>query len=161
MLALVIGTLLAVGALVVVLYPLFAGVTATPLRVLPTARQTAGSAEQEAVIALREIEFDHVTGKLSEGDYTELHARYTGRALEAMRQGSTGAAMPDDAVEAAVLAFRARLKECSDCGPRAEPDAVYCSNCGSYLPGACAGCGHAVTEPAAAFCAACGRQLAA
>lgn len=163
MLALVIGTLLAVGALVVVLYPLFAGAEAPPLRVMPTASQSAGAAEQEAVVALREIEFDRATGKLSDGDYAELHARYTGRALDAMRQGSggTAASTGEDAVEAAVLAFKARLKECGDCGPRPEPDAVYCSTCGRYLPGACASCGHAITEPAAAFCTVCGQQLAA
>ena len=161
MLALVIGTLLAVGALVVVLYPLFVGAKAPPLQRMPTAMQSAGAAEQEAVVALREIEFDRVTGKLSDHDYAELHARYTGRALDAMRLGAAPGLSPDDAVEAAVLAFRARLKECGECGPRPEPDAVYCSNCGSYLPGACAGCGHQVTEHGAAFCTACGRQQAA
>lgn len=162
MIALIIGTLLAVGALVVVLYPLFSGVGAPPLRVMPTAAQAAGSAEQEAVVALREIEFDRATGKLSDGDYAELHARYTGRALDAMRRASgDGAPSGVDPVEAAVLAFRARLKDCGDCGPRPEPDAVYCSNCGRYLPGVCAGCGHTVTEHGAAFCASCGRQLAA
>ena len=161
MLALVTGTLLAVGALVVVLYPLFVGATAPPLRAMPTATQAAGAAEQEAVIALRESEFARVTGKLSDNDYAELHARYTGRALDAMRQGAAPGLSPDDAVEAAVLAFRARLKECVACGPRPEPDAIYCSNCGSYLPGACTGCGHAITGPAASFCTSCGRQLAA
>jgi hypothetical protein len=161
-LALVIGTLLAVGALVVVLYPLFAGAGVTPFHAAPTATQAAGAAEQEAVVALREIEFDRATGKLSDSDYAELHARYTGRALEAMRHGETSAsAEGDDPVEAAVLAYRSRLKECGTCGPRPEPDAVYCSNCGRYLPGACGACGHTVTEQGAAFCTSCGRQLAA
>ena len=160
MIPLVIGTLLAVGALVYVLYPLFVGSVVAPFRAPQTAKQLSGAAEQEAVVALREIEFDRVTGKLSDGDYDELRARYTERALDAMRRGES-LAVPDDAVEAAVLAYRSRLKECVTCGPRPEPDAIYCSNCGHYLPGACASCGHAVDEPAAAFCAACGRQLAA
>jgi hypothetical protein len=89
-----------------------------------------------------------------------LRARYTERALDAMRSGES-LAEPDDAVEAAVLAYRSRLKECGNCGPRPEPDAIYCSNCGHYLPGACASCGHSVNESGATFCAACGRQLAA
>lgn len=160
MLALVIGTLLAVGALVFVLYPLFAGVGLTPFRAPLSARQVAGAAEQEAVVALREIEFDRATGKLSDSDYGELHARYTEHALAAMRGGSEGESS-DDPVEAAVRAYRARLKACGACGPRPEPDAVYCSNCGRYLPGACGFCGSDVSEPAAAFCKACGRQLAA
>jgi hypothetical protein len=159
-LALAIGILLAVGALAFVLYPLFAGVALTPFRAPLTAKQAAGAAEREAVVALREIEFDRATGKLSDSDYGELHARYTERALQAMRSGDSNA-LADDPVEAAVLAYRARLKQCVTCGPRPEPDAIYCSNCGHYLPGACGFCGSAVSEPAAAFCRACGRQLAA
>ena len=160
MLALAIGTLLAVGALAFVLYPLFAGAGLTPFRAPLTAKQVAGAAEQEAVVALREIEFDRATGKLSDSDYGELHARYTERALAAMRGGASNVS-PDDPVEDAVRAYRARLSQCGTCGPRPEPDAVYCSHCGRYLPGACGVCGNSVSEPAAAFCAACGRQLAA
>ena len=160
MLALGLGTLLAVGALVYVLYPLFAGAGALPFRAVATAKLNAGGEEQEAVVALREIEFDRVTGKLSDSDYDELRARYTERALEAMRRGGSPA-LSDDPAEAAVLAYKARLKQCARCGPRPEPEAIYCSNCGHYLPGACGACGANVSEPAAAYCAACGRQLAA
>lgn len=165
MLALVVGTLLAVGALAYVLYPLLVG--PVPVRrVTPRARSTK-SAEHEAVAALREIEFDRVTGKLSDADYEELKSRYTARALEAMRasaaaQPTAGSALPaDEAIEAAVRAYRERMHSCATCGPRPEPDAVYCSNCGRYLPGACEGCGATITERGAAFCAGCGRQLAA
>ena len=158
MLALLVGTLLAVGALVFVLYPLFAGVVLTPFRVPLTAFEAAGAAEQDAVVALREIEFDRATGKLSDSDYGELHVRYTERALEAMRAGGPGA-LSDDPAEAMVRAYRARLTTCVACGPRPEPEAVYCSNCGLYLPGACGACGSAVTEPGSTFCAACGRRL--
>ncbi len=160
MLALVIGTLLAVGALAFVLYPLFRGSVATPFRATVTATQTANAAEQEAVVALREIEFDRATGKLSDSDYGELKTRYTEHALAAMRGGATPATDIDPA-EAAVRAYRTRLKECLDCGPRPEPDAVFCSNCGLYLPGACGFCGGAVLEPGSSFCSSCGRQLAA
>jgi len=160
MLALAIGTLLAVGALAFVLYPLFAGVAMATFKAPPTAAQSAGFAEQEAVVALREIEFDRVTGKLSDSDYGELKARYTEQALAAMRGSEAGPA-GEDAVEAAVRAFRGQLKECGNCGPRPEPDAVFCSNCGLYLAGSCGFCGSAVTEAGSSFCTSCGRQLAA
>ena len=159
-LALVLGTLLAVGALAFVLYPLFVETALAPAPVGMSVTQAAGAAEREAVVALREIEFDRATGKLSDADYGELHARYSERALAAMR-GALSADVAGDPVELAVLAYRARLKACGTCGPRPEPDAVYCSNCGRYLPGACGSCGSAVSEPAAAYCGACGRQLAA
>jgi len=163
--ALIVGTLLAVGALAFVLYPLFF----TPPRPAPQRRSTARtSPRDEAVLALREIEFDRETGKLSDADYAELKARYTARALTSMRAdggapagGAGTAGAPEDLVEATVLAYRARLRSCARCGPRPEPDAIYCSSCGAYLDEACAGCGRVVEEPGAAFCSGCGRQLAA
>ena len=158
MLALLVGTVLAVGALAYVLFPLL--IASTPAIRRPRAATAPTTApEQEAVVALREIEFDRATGKLSDADYDELKARYTARALEAIRSSSAGPA--DDAAEAAVLAYRARIKSCARCGPRPEPDATYCSSCGSFLPGACGSCGQAVTEPGAAYCPSCGRALAA
>jgi Double zinc ribbon len=162
MLPLVVGTLLAVVAVAYVLYPLLFGSAPASRRPfgLPIAPPPA---DEDAIVALREIEFDRATGKLSDADYGELKARYTARALEAMRaRGEGGAdASPEDLVEATVLAYRARLKSCARCGPRPEPDAIYCSNCGAYLDEKCAGCGRVVEESGAAFCAGCGRQLAA
>lgn len=158
MLALVVGTLLAVGALAYVLYPLLRDPAFTPRRV-QLAPSVGGAPEGEAVMALREIEFDRATGKLSDVDYAELKSRYTERALEEMRRSAAPA--PADEIEAAVLAYRARMKSCAQCGPRPEPNAVYCSNCGRYLPGTCSACGERVTETGAAYCTRCGRQLAA
>ena len=158
MAALLVGTLLAVGALCFVLFPLWRGAVAPRRRTLALGA-VAREAEQEAVAALREIEFDRETGKLSDADYAELRARYTEEALVAMRAGAAPA--DADPAEAIVRAARARMKRCVTCGPRPEPDAMYCSGCGLYLPGACAECGATITEPGATFCASCGRQLAA
>lgn len=158
MLALMVGTILAVGALAYVLFPLLVAPALTPRTVRPYGPPSIAP-EQDAVVALREIEFDRATGKLSDGDYEELRTRYTRDALAALRAGDAGS--PEDAAEAAVLAYRSRLKQCATCGPRPEPDATYCSTCGTFLPGACGSCGAAVTERGAAFCTSCGRQLAA
>jgi hypothetical protein len=164
MLALAIGTLLVVVALGYVLYPLvFAPASPSARPPIRAPRAAAGGGEEDAIVALREIEFDRATGKLSDVDYADLKARYTQRALDAMRAtGAVSAEAPvEDVVEAAVLAIRARLRSCARCGPRLEPDAIYCSNCGAYLDEKCAGCGRVVEEAGAAFCAGCGRQLAA
>ena len=162
MLPLIVGTLLAVAAVAYVLYPLLFGSAPATRRPVGLPR-VAPVAEEDAIVALREIEFDRATGKLSDTDYAELKSRYTARALAAMRaRGEGGAgATPTDLVEATVLAYRARLKSCARCGPRPEPDAVYCSNCGAYLDEKCEGCGRVIEEAGAAFCAGCGRQLAA
>jgi hypothetical protein len=164
MLALAIGTLLVVVALAYVLYPLvIAPALANARPEFTRAAPRTPNADEDAIVALREIEFDRATGKLSDADYADLKTRYTQRALDAMRASGVPAteAPVEDVVEAAVLAIRARLRSCVRCGPRPEPDAVYCSNCGAYLDEKCAGCGRVVEESGAAFCAGCGRQLAA
>ncbi|MBL0170747.1 MAG: heme lyase CcmF/NrfE family subunit [Gemmatimonadaceae bacterium] len=43
------------------------------------------------------------------------------------------ATVSDDEVEAAIRRARDTQKSCIDCGPRPEPDAIYCSNCGVLL----------------------------
>lgn len=169
--ALIVGTLLALAGLAFVLYPLFAnpGVRLAPLP------PPLDHPEEDAVAALRETEFDRATGKLSDSDYEALRSRYTERALAELRlrdsvvaaaavasaTGGEGDGEVVDVAEAAVRRQRARMHECVACGPRPEPDAVYCSDCGRYLPGCCAGCGAAVDEPGARFCPGCGATLAA
>jgi hypothetical protein len=84
-----------------------------------------------------------------------------------MRRGDTAAAdaaahpPSDDELEAAVRAYREQHAACPSCGPRPEPDAVYCSNCGRYLRDRCAGCGASIDAPDARYCASCGNSLAA
>ncbi|HEY4130580.1 MAG TPA: zinc ribbon domain-containing protein [Gemmatimonadaceae bacterium] len=159
--ALVLGTVLAVGTLAFVLYPLFFGVTRPPVvSVIP--RLNEG---ESAVAALREIEFDRATGKLSETDYAELKTRYTREAIAAMRRKDSGVAngstSVDDEVEVAVRAYREQHPVCEVHGPRPEADAVYCSDCGRYLHDRCAGCGAPVVEHDARYCVTCGVRLAA
>ncbi len=156
---LIVGALLAVIALVVVLYPLFDDL-ALPSR---RARAPEGATPQvEAVQALREIEFDRETGKLSDSDYAALKMRYTREAVAAMRDEEAGLAGSEgDAAEAVILQYRRRGAGCAVHGPRPEPDAIYCSVCGLYLAGSCAHCSAPITEIGAQFCASCGESLAA
>jgi hypothetical protein len=175
-LPLIIGTLLALTALSYVLLPLLlnadegaARAKAPPVR----ARDTVPE-EQLAVVALREIEFDRETGKLSDADYADLKAKYSELAVSELRAANArpardnatmvaaaALAQGEDPVEAAVRAVQARRPSCRSCGPRPESDAIWCSGCGSYLPGACQSCGADVTMPGARFCNACGVTLAA
>lgn len=159
MIALVLGTLLALAALAFVLVPLFA----TPGPNQPaTPRRAVLEAPIDAIAALREVEFDRETGKLSDSDYATLKAEYTRDALAAMRaQDAAPFGVSDAEVEAMILAYRTPRRSCDACGPRPEADALYCSTCGRFLAGACARCGASVTEPGARYCPACGATLAA
>lgn len=118
MTALLIGTALAVASLCYVLYPLLRPATtlASPIR-----REGGGEMSGSAVDALRELEFDRQTGKISDADYGPLKARYTDEAVAVMRAAESG------------------RKACPTCGPRPEADARFCSRCGAPLaasPGA-------------------------
>jgi hypothetical protein len=130
-----------------------------------------------ALAALREIEFDLATGKLSDDDYHMLKTKYTGEALASLRTEQAAApaggpaAVPvgaghaaGDAVEA-LIADRVRLLKasnirCPGCGPRPESDALFCSSCGrSLTAGGCAGCGSPLV-PGSRFCENCGTAVA-
>jgi hypothetical protein len=132
-----------------------------------------------ALTALKEIEFDRETGKLSDADYEFLKRKYTDAALNALRQESEESAFDD--VEAMIAAKVRTLRSasaaplsntatppedsvptCSTCGPRPEVDAVFCSSCGRRLPSQsrCDRCG-ATLGADSRFCEACGRQVAA
>ncbi len=124
-----------------------------------------------ALLALKEIEFDRETGKLSDADYELLKQKYTAEALEALRADER-VGVPGD-VEALiahrVLALRSAAAtappgapRCLSCGPRPELDAVYCSTCGASLPApaACAHCGTALSSDSR-FCEGCGSRVAA
>ena len=85
-----------------------------------------------ALTALRELELDRETGKLSDADYQALKTTYTAEAVVAMRSD----AEPD--IEAIVSARVRAFSEpppafCSACGARAEPDGIFCSSCGARL----------------------------
>ena len=113
MIPLIVGTALALIALSFVLYPLLVG-DAGPEAEVSAHSVRSESSQFSAVDALREIEFDKATGKLSDTDYADLKASYTQRAITAMR--SSGPV-------------------CESCGPRPEGDAVFCSNCGLRIQG--------------------------
>jgi Double zinc ribbon len=114
-----------------------------------------------ALIALKEIDFDRATGKLSDQDYQTLKSRYTAEALAALREDESGA----DAVEM-LIAERVKQIEasgaggapvCPACGPRPEPGARFCSNCGGPVTSvsSCRVC-HSPLEPSSRYCPACG-----
>ena len=162
MLELIVGVLLAAGGTYYVLLPI--------LRPPPEPSADTGvrdegedpdddmSARAVAFRALKEIEFDRATGKLSDTDYESLKAKYTEEALVAMRgeQGGRSSTLP--------AAPRSVLRApCPTHGPRPEPNAVFCSECGKRLgdaPGYCARCGTGL-ETDARYCNSCGTRVAA
>ena len=173
MLELLAGFFLAVGAVFFILKP-----------ILWPGLEPGGSAEVEApgegedpeddlspravaLRALKEIEFDRATGKLSDADYDALKRRYTTEALAALRSEQAGSGMRDAGGGTAALAphpaSRIPLPACPTHGPRPESHAQFCSECGRRLgsaPGYCARCGTSL-EQEARYCHSCGARVAA
>lgn len=108
-----VGIALALVALSFVLYPLLSDSPLALPRQPGDAVSTVNTRRNAAMEALREIEFDRETGKLSDTDYEGLRSTYTQQAVEIMRKGEE--------------------PSCLRCGPRPESDAVFCSNCGAQL----------------------------
>ena len=121
-----------------------------------------------ALRALKEIEFDRATGKLSDADYGALKRKYTAEALAALRAAAATREGPAPAAQRAP-AFAgpshvaAAAPACPTHGLRPESDAQFCSECGRRLgsaPGYCARCG-ASLEREARYCHSCGTRVAA
>ena len=90
--ALVVGALLAIGSVVLVAAPFLREPATTDDRLLsPDAahqRRLAVAEERDrALAALKELEFDHRTGKVSDEDYRELVGVLRQRAAETLRAG--------------------------------------------------------------------------
>lgn len=88
----------------------------------------------QALLALKEIEFDRATGKLSDEDYHDLHARYSSRALALLDPpaASPASTTPSDPVEV-LLTNRIATSGgfCGSCGARRLPGGRFCGNCGA------------------------------
>ena len=119
--------LVGMAALLLVLSPLFRS-SARP-QLPPEPLDPEETPRGIALTALKEIDFDRETGKLSEADYQFLKAKYTAAALDALRAEEAGAA-----AEAAGAQAQSG-PSCRTCGPRPEPDALFCSTCGLGLIG--------------------------
>ncbi len=165
MLELLLGVVLAAGATYYVLLPI--------LRPPPEPAVDTGSSDEGedpdddmspravAFRALKEIEFDRATGKLSDTDYEQLKAKYTSEALAAMReeQGAGSREQRPKPAPRSPLSAPA----CPEHGTPSEVDAVFCPQCGKRLgraAGYCARCGTAL-ETDARYCNSCGARVAA
>jgi hypothetical protein len=145
-----------------VLAPLTGHAQAAPPVVL--GGRTRAALERDKALLLRslkELEFDHAMGKVSEKDFSEMSARLRGRAARILRQldaGSgyraeiereierrVGSAAPARLAESVLHddqapapphgAAAAAVRTCA-CGTDNDPDARFCKACGARLEAA-------------------------
>jgi hypothetical protein len=97
-----------------------------------------------ALLALRDVEYDYLAGKLDEDDYRSLKGQLTAEALAAMEadEASKSGEGGDADVEAEIARLRAGLRGglvCPECGFSNEEGSRFCSSCGSRLAGQAVG----------------------
>jgi len=134
---LIAGTMLALLAVALVLEPIVRPVAdATILR--PDSDDEDISPEQRrrdrALAALKEIEFDQATGKLSDADYQRMYEQYAAEAVVAIREADAPPHGGTDARQAeaggVAVMTGARRKFCEECGARLEGSGKFCVECG-------------------------------
>ena len=87
--------------------------------------------------ALKELEFDHEMGKVSDADFREIGGQYRARAMRVLRQLDEQGADYKALVEKELktrLGTRDLPKDvCASCGTQNDPDAVFCKKCGKKV----------------------------
>ena len=112
MLELILGILLAAGATYYVLIPILRPPQESANRVAADDEGDDPADDMRpqtvALRALKEIEFDRATGKLSDTDYDQLKAKYTQEALTAAK-GAQLASLSDEDLDALLASLTANV----------------------------------------------------
>ena len=90
-----------------------------------------------ALQAIKEAEFDHAMGKLSEEDYASLRGTYEERALGALSALDSLSAKreSDDHASGAADGDERAIQFCSSCGQRFAASDRFCGACGKQRGG--------------------------
>lgn len=172
-----IGVVLALGVVGFVGYPLVRGVGAEEdFPEMSEELEELYRRKESTYSALKELEFDFKTGKLSEGDFHELDARYRKDALDILKALDAGEqeATPAATRRSGASAKRSKPKpavpmlqagECGECGRQNPPGSRFCAACGTTLedggktPAVAAGVDDGTEDPDADVCTECGREF--
>ena len=97
------------------------------------ARDGLLAARDKAFDALRDCEFDHATGKLSDADYQSLRTRYEMKAATVLQQLDALEASQARQQKPRAAQKHAGRITCPRCHARFEPGDKFCAVCGEKL----------------------------
>ncbi len=134
------AAMVAAAVVIFIVQPVAKGIHASLERAEDELTETEAR-KRVALLALRDVEYDYLAGKLDDDDYRSLKGELTAEALAALEadekaKEQVGSVGPED-LEAEIRALRTALHEgvaCSDCGYVNEPGSRFCSACGHALP---------------------------
>jgi len=121
----VLGLALVAAVAIFTAWPLLRGAEPEPEVRGGEASARLAHERDAALAAIREIDFDHGTGKLSDEDHAALRAELERRALAAIAALERPAALGPEAAAEAAAEF------CAHCGHPLAPDARFCTRCGA------------------------------
>lgn len=123
-----------------------------------TQKKAAHNGERRIAVlsALRDLDFDHKTGKVSEEDYVPAREQLLAEAARYMEQQDEKDSMLEELIQ---KRRKSRGGNCTECGAPMESRQRFCSKCGAQVNHIdCPSCGKKV--PAGdLFCSSCGTQL--
>ncbi len=136
-------TLVAASVVLFILQPVVRGIHASLDRDDDELTETEAR-KRVALLALRDVEYDFLAGKLDEEDYRALKSELTAEALAALEadEASRVRGGEDVALEAEITRLRARLREgvaCPTCAYTNADGSRFCSACGRALTDALVG----------------------
>ncbi|MBI5305427.1 MAG: zinc ribbon domain-containing protein [Chloroflexi bacterium] len=135
--------LVIVAAVAFIAYPLFARGRADDTLLASAADPTVENlvVQRDAMYAaIRDLESDHVMGKLSDEDYRTMRSKYEGKAVAILRELDGYRAVVDGnedvTIEQEVKQLRRRAmieRKCVKCGTRAQSNDRFCAKCGTAI----------------------------
>lgn len=139
------AVLLVVAVILFILQPMLSGRRASLHREMDEPTE-AESRRRITLLALRDVEYDHATGKLDEADYHALRKELAVEALAALERvdfetaAGLGSAPPE--LENEIARLRSGLRSgstCASCGSGNDGASRFCAYCGASLGAAVGG----------------------
>ncbi|HET6444264.1 MAG TPA: zinc ribbon domain-containing protein [candidate division Zixibacteria bacterium] len=116
---------------------------------------------KQILLALRDLDFDHQLGVVTESDYQQNRAILLAEAAEACEEPMPVEGDLSQLIEAAVGERRKHHSnghsQCAGCGADIKPGDKYCPACGLSALNTCPHC-HQPIEQEDNFCTSCGAQ---
>ncbi len=133
MILLVVSALVLVAAVVAfVVYPLIRPQRA-PLDGISNQSEELRRRRDRIYAELRELEFDHRVGKVSDEDYADARDQLETEAARILQAIDVELKAIDDEIERQVRHLRESRRACPSCGAAVTPSARFCASCGEPL----------------------------